>query len=98
MSNHTPGPWYVNSEHNIRNKNARIATAKLMNSVEETTANALLMAAAPDLLEAAEDTLKYFSREYVENTEICLCYEMPLDERPCPCCRLRAAIGKAIVK
>jgi hypothetical protein len=60
MNNHTQGPWTI--ENNSIYGNAGmirpfIASVEDDHRDEETNANARLIAAAPDLLEAADDAL-----------------------------------------
>ena len=63
MSKHTKGPWGVGTESNgvsprhvqILNDDGYIATVNYTNSINETNANARLIAAAPELLEALID-------------------------------------------
>jgi len=63
MSNHTPGPWEVDSHgivRDIHRKPIKHASAFIEgayydnDATEESTANANLIAAAPDLLAALE--------------------------------------------
>lgn len=51
---HTPGPWQVANGIQIRSERDQIAKVWMMRS-GEGTANARLIAAAPDLLEALAD-------------------------------------------
>ena len=63
MSKHTKGPWGVGTKSNgvsprhvqILNDNEFLANVYYTNSINETNANATLIAAAPDLLEFAEE-------------------------------------------
>ena len=63
MSKHTEGPWGVGTKSNgvsprhvqILNDDGYIATVNYTNSINETNANARLIAAAPELLEALID-------------------------------------------
>ena len=62
---HTPGPWSVdaNFEYISPVKGKDIALIHLMSgSIEENKANARLMAAAPELLEACRHTLREFEK------------------------------------
>lgn len=66
MSNHTPGPWSINEwpHTNADMSVGAIGTPKIAIiplrdvSINEQKANTRLIAAAPDLLEACEDSLK----------------------------------------
>ena len=55
---HTPGPWHVNGERSIWAKNDRVAKMDQADGGGETLANAQLIAAAPELLEACELALE----------------------------------------
>jgi hypothetical protein len=62
---YTPGPWEVSPYYNITSRNGTIAKTEQMpgNFDSERTANARLIAAAPDLLSAlerAEAALSWF--------------------------------------
>jgi len=84
MSNHTPGPWAVFdfSRDMILDSNGDLIAVIIDGKSDETKlANARLVAAAPDLLEALEEALKEFLFD---------CYDdHPLAEK------WRAAITKA---
>ena len=54
MSTHTPGPWHVANGCQIRSAKDQIAKAWMMRN-GEGLANARLIAAAPELLEALEE-------------------------------------------
>ena len=53
MSKHTPGPWRVDSHFNIFYKDAMVAFPCISGGLDQK-ANARLIAAAPDLLEAMQ--------------------------------------------
>jgi hypothetical protein len=61
MTTHTPGPWIITTDFiGIYDENARPlamldSEASPDTSVEESLANATLMAAAPDMLKVLED-------------------------------------------
>lgn len=65
MSKHTPGPWHVVSDEAVKvtdNFGATLATATFVHLQgrrvpSEVEANATLMAAAPELLEALKELL-----------------------------------------
>jgi len=57
MSKHTPGPWYVSNGTQIRSQRDQIAKVWMMRN-GEGNANARLIAAASDLLEALEYAVK----------------------------------------
>jgi hypothetical protein len=69
MTKHTPGPWYVRGapaayQHekprDITSGHSLIATACMLNNFRgETLANARLIAAAPDMLEALRTIVEY---------------------------------------
>ena len=54
MENHTPGPWIITDFEKITDVNGKMITLLLSNSGSLNTklANAKLLAAAPELLEA----------------------------------------------
>jgi len=79
MSGHTPGPWTLHEDESIRDINYNI----IADVLDSTEADARLMAAAPDLLEA----LKAYRRPAQWNhSEGCFCET---------CEMVRAAIAKA---
>lgn len=55
MSGHTPGPWVVEDETKIRTTpgSLYVAEAQYRNDQEEMKANAFMLAAAPELYDAA---------------------------------------------
>jgi hypothetical protein len=57
MDKHTPGPWRVDSHFNIFYKDAMVAFPCISGGLDQK-ANARLIAAAPELLEALENLLK----------------------------------------
>lgn len=64
---HTPAPWTVNpkAKTNIRHGNLTIANCSSTHDgsrAEEEIANAKLIAAAPELLEALEELMKVYER------------------------------------
>jgi hypothetical protein len=72
MSNHTPGPWWIDwnvSRLDIFSSDAATLVATLRRSalsegIDETArANARLIAAAPDLLEVLEELLSMCQRQ-----------------------------------
>ena len=56
MNKHTPGPWRVSPYYGITGKSVTVAKTEQMpgNYESERMANARLIAAAPDLLDALE--------------------------------------------
>ena len=62
---HTPGPWRASSQCIVEPTNATVAItmANACDSVEQRDANARLIAAAPDLLEALKDLLDRAERQ-----------------------------------
>lgn len=92
MSAHTPGPWHIQDDHGKRwietNGNddtiAEIHRRRRMGSVyscEEADANARLIAAAPDLLEALEEFMAHGEQAFGHDFEVMV--------------KARAAIAKA---
>lgn len=86
---HTPGPWKVDGDTYITAHSLIIAHCKQNGSLklEDAQANARLMAAAPDLLEAAERAcikLKELADDYPDDNYWNECIES-----------LNAAIAKA---
>lgn len=72
MSKHTPGPWFVNGhEHYTKYVEARIGGGLLQEVAacgptekqEQQEANARLIAAAPELLEALQHIEEYWNRD-----------------------------------
>ena len=56
MSKHTPGPWHTAGEQGVQIRSAKDQIAKVWTMRgNEWKANARLIAAAPDLLEALQD-------------------------------------------
>jgi len=97
---HTPGPWVIAHKSNIRDgaiwaANECVYVAQVYNverqtdasRADERQANARLIAAAPELLEALEACLSALDLEYGE------CDGCTTD--PCTRCRAKAAISKA---
>lgn len=84
MSKHTPGPWIAKGD-NVYEENEPGRIAKTCGGTDEqAAANARLIAAAPDLLEALK-LQKCFQ-----------CDESEPDDEVCDACRAkRAAIAKA---
>lgn len=73
MSNHTPGPWHVTAMHKgIRpsfhspGENGGVAICEMYSSGRDVVANARLIAAAPDLLEALEGMVSDFDGCYAD--------------------------------
>ncbi len=67
MTKHTPGPWYVNPDNNIKSSDgqtiALLYRANVTMSVREELKNAALLAAAPELLWALETSTQLLERE-----------------------------------
>ena len=62
---HTPGPWHVINEWNVSGPEYEVANGSIMvRDDDESAANARIIAAAPDLLEALEMALNF-----IANTE-----------------------------
>ena len=86
---HTAGPWEIASvgKTAIRGVGMRMVAITSVHTDSETNAkNALLIAAAPELLEALEELLA--------DTPKCK-YECGDDDPDCPHVKARAAIAKA---
>jgi sugar (pentulose or hexulose) kinase len=70
MSQHTPAPWMIDGDIStaidISNGSARIAMIDEQSEIEESEliANAHLIAAAPDLLQALKDLLQATPETY----------------------------------
>ena len=64
---HTPGPWVCQTQANgssirhpvILSDDGAVATAQWCDNTQKTNANARLIAAAPELLEALQAFIKY---------------------------------------
>lgn len=80
MSRHTPGPWYVLPDEsqiddyrvNIACLNGEVGCAYTKDSIDvspEETANAHLIAAAPELLGAAKAALRWFEQVPIAELE-----------------------------
>lgn len=73
MSGHTPGPWaYVDFDNVIVSGAGRILDVQprsLHVSVEERNANGYLAAAAPELLEALQNSIAPFDGDSLEEIE-----------------------------
>lgn len=69
MSKHTPGPWvhipasYPNHEHQINNDNGSLV-ASVPDSRLNAAANAQLIAAAPELLDALRHAVQMLGNQY----------------------------------
>lgn len=99
MSKHTPGPWVVDESHHYGSINNAVLTrhiamvsqyCSVTGDQEENAANARLIAAAPELLEALEasNTLLRIKRHACENPEVCRVPDVHVE-------RNSAAIAKA---
>src|SRR5690606_19057690 len=68
MSKHTPGPWSIHHEFNVLDENGRCVasgggySSNLRDAEPENRANAMLIAAAPDLLAVCIKTAEWFER------------------------------------
>ena len=76
MSNtkHTPGPWtkcFLNGHWHIARKDGRVEIAKVAayKNREQSTANARLIAAAPELLEACHNALAWLGEKPEPNDD-----------------------------
>jgi hypothetical protein len=82
MSNHTPGPWNVNGKQSIRGANSEyIARTNWQNG----EANARLIAAAPELLEAL----------MLADQHLRTLYPTGVEQGDYICSAVRSAINKA---
>ena len=91
---HTPGPWEVCYTDEIYAGSKHIADAFIyaIGSLEQAVANAHLIAAAPDLLEALENLLTE-----AEDVFVCMADATGIDRHnlPAPFIKARAAITRA---
>lgn len=69
QSQHTPGPWIVQGDTYVTVNSLIIAHCKQAGNttLEEAQANARLIAAAPELLEALEDLIGYAEHRFGDN-------------------------------
>lgn len=81
MSKYTPGPWHVDEHGAIRGGDLSIVATRHRLPMEVHTANAHLIAAAPDLLQALKEAVEVF------------CIEVPFGNKTIA--QMRAAIAKA---
>lgn len=92
MSKHTPGPWhikyYLDCQHIVSNEGLGRSVASNDRNDDEDDANAKLIAAAPDMLEALEVALGILGDEPHSDYPHCT----PED---CAACQIEAAISKA---
>ena len=65
MTEHTPGPWIVAGNNIVLKNSARTESNVIAYNV--LPHNASLIAAAPELLEAAKRALDYLDRDGYEN-------------------------------
>jgi hypothetical protein len=65
MSNHTPGPWIVNGPHDA----SWVSTADHRTILPETMANARLIAAAPQMLDALHEVLALLNNPDADGTD-----------------------------
>lgn len=68
MSKHTPGPWHCGASNGIHTANGMPYIAQVNHERSEADANALLIAAAPDML-AALIAAEYLAFEVGSETE-----------------------------
>ena len=61
MINHTPAPWSRNSDDDIHDANGDVVCGANGPTAEEQEANARLIAAAPEMLEALREIAKLAS-------------------------------------
>lgn len=92
MGKHTPGPWTTGGELHgfwaVEDGNGRVICQLNGNFTPE--ANAMLIAAAPDLLALLEEAVKYMSCDNeLDEPERDLC------DNDCLFCLARAAIARA---
>jgi hypothetical protein len=105
---HTPAPWRrADSDYYFNvllGKDGVIKLEKSLNTNQllQNQANAKLIAAAPDLLEALQLIFKHYDRNNGEAPHHCHAHKAhwDLDDSPCEVCsdweKARAAINKAI--
>jgi hypothetical protein len=110
MSDHTPGPWmadtvdgYTTINVNNRGQTGQTITHMFDRHAEfkNASANAILIAAAPDLFEAARNTISYY--EATQPGARCLIDQLnPCNDIKhwgggigCPLCSARSALARA---
>ena len=85
MNKHTPGPWmlslsgptvYALHGETLRNRFSATAQGGQSDDAgpDELRANAVLMRAAPELLEAVAAFIKYDDGDYIDGTEMMFLY------------------------
>lgn len=87
MSKHTPGPWYLGEYAEVYGPvgYGQIAGMSPNSNIEQRKANARLIAAAPDLLEALQIVVNDWTAQFERNGHLA----------PSWCKQARAAIAKA---
>ena len=88
MNKHTPGPWKLRQTFNDDDCSHEIDGIALVFRSEQANANARLIAAAPELLEALKLVVAYDEGNHIDGLEMMLAYSKALDA-------VRAAIAKA---
>lgn len=102
MTKHTPKPWYIDGhsvkvskpEREFLGEGAPETICEMLSSVSpgETTANQVLIAAAPDLLEACKQSMSWLREYHTQMGD-------PMDEGVFGLAdQLEAAIAKATVQ
>lgn len=89
---HTPGPWYRDGYTVYDAKDAAIVECDSYHSCDEDYANANLIAAAPDMLEALQMAMRVFDKQRELLQSGCKDIPCPRDEA---LDILRAALAKA---
>ena len=75
QAKHTPGPWKASMERRIYEVHITdpsgdvVARAEYLGNIEETEANAKLIGAAPDLLEACKKLAEIFPEETINDLD-----------------------------
>lgn len=64
---HTPGPWHLVNGTQIRSAKHQIAKVWMMRG-REGTANARLIAAAPELLDLVEEAMSMLGSQLIKDT------------------------------
>lgn len=90
-SGHTPGPWVAVKARTLTHIRS-VPADRLVTSVDRfRTGDAALIAAAPDLLAALKVYAEFDACANIDDPGEGLC----TPEKPCVCCRARAAVAKA---
>ena len=64
---HTPGPWSTSAHSELPDRHYEITTPDSSIADVNTAEDAILIAAAPDLLEACKSCIRMFGKQYLED-------------------------------